>query len=100
MRTETTMNDSQAYDFCPEAERLDVRALLDTERSEQWNDYPLSGRKDYEKRVDLFNLADTIFRCFFPPETEVPTISKFWGAIQVVVAREVRVKFLSIPSLF
>jgi hypothetical protein len=87
------MNDSQAYDFCPEAERLFVHALLEAERSEQLHDYPLSRRKDYETRVDLFNLADTIFRCFFPPETEVPTCSKFWGAIEVLVAQEVRVKF-------
>lgn len=43
---------------------------------------PSSSPEDYEVRADIFNLADMIFRFFFPSTLETSMASKFWGAVK------------------
>ena len=85
LRVQAELSDSQAYISCLEAERKDVHGLLETERSERLKDYTTWQQEDYKGRVDLFNLADVLFQCFFPPEAQVPTVAKFWGGVQSIV---------------
>ncbi|KAK4224169.1 magnesium transport protein cora [Podospora fimiseda] len=85
----TTPSDRRAYCDCPEASRLEVYAQLETEGVALSDPYmpPLgpSDRQDYERRVELFNNADKLFKFFFPSDIEVPTVKKFWGAIRALV---------------
>ncbi|KAK3987253.1 hypothetical protein QBC44DRAFT_246283 [Cladorrhinum sp. PSN332] len=85
----TTPSDRRAYCDCPGASRLEVYARLEAEGLTLTDpDMPPPTppqRQDYEKRVELFNTADKLFKFFFPPDTEVPTVRKFWGAIRALV---------------
>ncbi|KAL7904353.1 hypothetical protein GGI35DRAFT_200406 [Trichoderma velutinum] len=38
-------------------------------------------RRSYEERLDVFNMADTLFQLFFPLTFHGPTTGKYWGAL-------------------
>ncbi|KAJ4855539.1 corA-like mg2+ transporter protein domain-containing protein [Trichoderma breve] len=38
-------------------------------------------RRSYEERLDVFNIADTLFQLFFPLTFHGPTTGKYWGAL-------------------
>jgi len=79
---ETIIGDRRAYNDCAKKKRDTVHGILKTERQELYRrKLTLQEQKDFEKRVSLFNAADVIFKFFFPPDTWVPTIRKFWGAV-------------------
>ncbi|KAK4236126.1 hypothetical protein C8A03DRAFT_17193 [Achaetomium macrosporum] len=83
----TPFSDRRAYAACPEATRdtiysclekrgIELSKTADVEREEQWY---------YETHLDIFNAADIVFKFFFPPDVEVPTIRKFWGALDIII---------------
>lgn len=86
--TKTTVGDRLAVEKCESGKhhRQEVYSLLDTERSKS-TAVPLDTDQEtnFERRVSLFLLADAIFTFFFPPETSVPTTSRFWGAVRAIV---------------
>ncbi|KAK4168267.1 magnesium transport protein cora [Cladorrhinum sp. PSN259] len=86
---QTAYTDRRAYNDCPEDSRVGVYTRLAFEGQMLTDpDQPCPSppqRQDYERRVDLFNAADRLFRFFFPPDSEVPTVRKFWGAIRLLV---------------
>lgn len=88
LQSETAFWDRWAYSDCKPASRLSVHEFLEVEGKKlvnQTKNQPTRERQsDYEKRVSLFNSANTIFQFFFPPDAEAPTVAKFWGAIQAL----------------
>ncbi|KAK4077895.1 uncharacterized protein Triagg1_3589 [Trichoderma aggressivum f. europaeum] len=38
-------------------------------------------RRSYEERLDVFNMAGTLFQLFFPLSFHGPTTGKYWGAL-------------------
>ncbi|KAK3950953.1 hypothetical protein QBC32DRAFT_216146 [Pseudoneurospora amorphoporcata] len=82
---ETSASDQRAYKRCPSATRLATYYMLEKEELEIVHPerrIRSSDPQDYEIRVDMFNLADMIFRFFLPATTENPMASKFWGAVK------------------
>ncbi|UKZ79218.1 hypothetical protein TrVFT333_006968 [Trichoderma virens FT-333] len=47
-------------------------------------------RRSYDERLDVFNMADTLFQLFFPLTFHGPTTGKYWGALS---------KLMHIPEL-
>jgi len=105
LQNNTAESDREAYSDCLECSRTDVHATLELERIEEelaglnsrkdpkdpkrdrthgYKRYP-DKRQSYQTRVDLFNTADRVFKSFFPPDIEVPTVRKFWGAVHDLV---------------
>ncbi|RYO78437.1 hypothetical protein DL766_001500 [Monosporascus sp. MC13-8B] len=83
----TSFSDRRAYDACPEATRDEICAHLEKEGIElsKRTDVQRGRQRDYEARLDIFNAADVVFKFFFPPNVEVPTVRKFWGALRVII---------------
>ncbi|KXX79338.1 hypothetical protein MMYC01_204552 [Madurella mycetomatis] len=83
----TTFSDRRAYTACPEATRDKVYAHLEQRGVElsRLTDVKREQQQDYETQLDIFNAADVVFKFFFPPDTEVPTTRKFWGALETII---------------
>ncbi|KAK3307749.1 uncharacterized protein B0T15DRAFT_522460 [Chaetomium strumarium] len=88
----TPFSDRRTYAACPEATRgaiysdleqggIELSKLDDVPSKEQWR---------YETQLDIFNAADIVFKFFFPPDVEMPTIRKFWGALDIIITNGVR----------
>ena len=81
--SQTSFSDRRAYIACPETTRDEIYSHLEHEgagipdRSDE--------QRRYEMRLGIFNAADAMFRFFFPPDVEVPTTRKFWGALNVFI---------------
>lgn len=82
----TDFGDRGAYQRCPVAERAAIHRQLMEESTPATQlsmaDTNRCSPDDYEDRVDFFNLADQIFRFFFPPASKAPTVGQYWGVIQ------------------
>ena len=87
LRSETSFSDRRAYATCPGATRDEVYAYLRNQGDElSGNGERKRGReRGYETRIDIANAADVVLKFFFPPHVEVPTISKFWGAVKMAI---------------
>jgi hypothetical protein len=84
--TKTIVGDRLAYNHCPKVRRVGVHGMLDKERKGLYaGKLTLKEQKDFEKRVSLFNSADIIFKFFFSPDANVPTVRRFWGAVEELV---------------
>jgi len=83
----TSFSDRRAYRECPEASRRSVYSLIEKQGAElaKATDVRSSQQRDYEDQIDVFNAADLVFRFFFPPQVEIPTVSRYWGAIQLLI---------------
>jgi len=83
----TSFSDRRAYRECPEASRMSVYSLIEKQGAElaKATDVRSSQQRDYEDQIDVFNAADLVFRFFFPPQVEVPTVTRYWGAIQLLI---------------
>jgi hypothetical protein len=84
----TPFSDRRTYAACPEATRdaiysdleqrgIELSKLEEDQHEQQWL---------YETQLDIFNAADIVFKFFFPPDVEVPTIRKFWGALDIIIS--------------
>ncbi|KAL1851985.1 hypothetical protein Daus18300_012408 [Diaporthe australafricana] len=84
---QTNFTDRKAYRGCKPSSRVAVHKLLQNRGSDlsQTSNSSTRDQQDYEEEVDIFNTADIIFRFFFPAHSEVATVGKFWGAIQLLV---------------
>ncbi|KAK4198538.1 hypothetical protein QBC40DRAFT_283526 [Triangularia verruculosa] len=81
----TARQDRGAYSELRKSSRNDVYKLLEEEGNPSNDDIPSSERKMYEGRVSFFNKADLVFKFFFPPDVEVPTVDRFWGIIMSMI---------------
>ncbi|KAF3762955.1 putative Mg2+ transporter [Cryphonectria parasitica EP155] len=83
----TSFSDRRAYTACPDATRSEVYAFLESQGVElsKSDDSQRVWQRDYEAKLDIFNAADVVFKFFFPLGVEAPTISKFWGALQIII---------------
>lgn len=79
--------DRKAYSDCPESSRASVYAIVERQGVElsKSTSVPRRDQKAYEDTVDIFNAADSVFRFFFLPQAKVATVSKYWGALKVLV---------------
>lgn len=82
----TIAGDGHAYSKCAKTTRRELHAALEAERQKlNPGEATLEQRKEFEQRVHLFNAADVVFKFFFRPDSQIPTIRKFWGAVQALV---------------
>jgi hypothetical protein len=82
----TIVGDGHAYSSCAKATRNGVHAALEAERQKlSPGEATLEQRKEFEQRVRLFNAANVVFKFFFHSDSRVPTVRKFWGAVQALV---------------
>ncbi|KAI1661526.1 hypothetical protein F4813DRAFT_386056 [Daldinia decipiens] len=83
----TSFSDRRAYSTCHEATYDEIYGDLEQEGVElsKPTDGQHERQHDYEERLDIFNAANAILNFFFPPNVEVPTIRKFWGALKFIV---------------
>lgn len=84
---QTNFTDRKAYRGCNPSSRKSVHGILQKRGSVLSQSSDSSGRDqiDYEEDVDIFNTADVIFRFFFPADTMVATVAKFWGAVRLMI---------------
>ena len=85
--SQTTFSDRRAYAACPEATRDEIYVHLEKRGIElsKLTNVQREQQLYYETQLDIFNAADVVFKFFFPPDVEVPTIRKFWGALEVII---------------
>ncbi|KAK5656101.1 hypothetical protein OQA88_5240 [Cercophora sp. LCS_1] len=83
----TPFSDRRAYNACPKATRDKIHAQLEQRGVELSGatDVQREQQQDYEMRLDIFNAADAVFKFFFPSDVVVPTINKFWGALEAII---------------
>lgn len=82
----TIVGDGHAYSRCVKTTRRDVHAELEAEPQKlSPGEATLGQRKEFEQRVQLFNAADVVFKFFLHPDSLVPTVRKFWGAVEALV---------------
>jgi hypothetical protein len=83
----TTFSDRRAYTACPESTREKIYAQLEQKGVELSGvtDVERDQQHEYETQLDIFNAADVVFKFFFPPDVVVPTIGKFWGALEAII---------------
>jgi len=83
----TSFSDRRAYAACPEGTRDEIYDQLEKEGIElsKLSDGQRGRQRDYEAQLDIFNAADVVFKFFFPPDVKVPTIGKFWGALNIII---------------
>jgi hypothetical protein len=82
----TIVGDGHAYSRCAKATRGEVHAALEAERQKlSPGEGTVEQRKEFEQRVRLFNAANVVFKFFFHSDSRVPTVRKFWGAVQALV---------------
>ncbi|EFX03055.1 Mg2+ transporter [Grosmannia clavigera kw1407] len=88
----TSFSDRHAYNACPNSTRDEISAHLQQVGAElaKITDQKsvrsqLSQQRFYEIQLDVFNAASMVFAYFFPPGVNVPTVQKFWGAVQIIV---------------
>ena len=41
-----------------------------------------TARRSYDERLEVFNMAETLFQLFFPLTFHGPTTGKYWGALR------------------
>ncbi|KAI5927644.1 hypothetical protein F4810DRAFT_648688 [Camillea tinctor] len=81
----TSISDRTAYQECRPSLRQFVHEYLEIKRPDmEEDDETDQSLKKYEDAVDIFNAADVLFEFFLPHGMEkvVPTVGKFWGAVQ------------------
>jgi len=82
-----SLSERLAYRNCPGTPHSMVFSLLEEEgravAASMLKDAKKEERKGkmFERRVDIFNAAEAIFRFFLPLASEDPIALKFWGAI-------------------
>jgi len=84
----TSFGDQRLYKSCGGDTYEALHTMLEKEGLEAAEDPEGRSRTpvDFGKRVDIFNMADIIFRFFIPPHREdLPTVKRFWGAIKYLV---------------
>ena len=81
LRNETNFVDRKRYTRCPKGSRMGLYKRLEEQ------DREASGESDenLEAQIELFNLADSVFSFFFPASVGVPTVAKFWGAVERIL---------------
>lgn len=79
---ETTFSNRKAYKDSNESTRDAAYNYLTSLAQKVDDDGSDSVRLAYEKRVDIFNAADSLYRLFLPKGFDDPTSRKFWGALQ------------------
>jgi hypothetical protein len=72
-------DERRTYQACPQRKRqeiLDVLAVgtVDAGSSEK-------SRKAHQRKIDLFDVAESVFQVFLPLHFDGPTVGKFWGAL-------------------
>lgn len=84
---QTNFTDRKAYRGCNPSSRKIVYGILQKRGSilSQSSDSSDKVQIDYEEDVEIFNTADVIFRFFFPANTIVATVGKFWGAVKLLI---------------
>lgn len=84
--------DRKAYRSCHTSTRDDVHRILENRGSvlSQSSNTSNEDQLDYEELVDIFNTVDIIFRFFFPADSEVATVGKFWGAVKSLIAVSIK----------
>ncbi|KAG6354803.1 hypothetical protein INS49_003884 [Diaporthe citri] len=88
---QTNFTDRKAYRSCNPSSRNNVHGILEKRGSilSQSPDSSSRDQVDYEEVVDIFNTADIIFRFFFPADSKVATVGKFWGAVKLLVELDI-----------
>ncbi|KAK4234084.1 hypothetical protein C8A03DRAFT_38158 [Achaetomium macrosporum] len=82
----TIIGDRRLYRSIEEVERSAVHAVIDSERqSLDLGEPSAEHQRDFDKRVNLFNSADAVFKFFFPPDTWVATTGRYWGAVLALI---------------
>jgi hypothetical protein len=87
LRRKISLSERLAYRNCPGTPHSMVFSLLEEEvramAASMLKDAKKEERKGkmFERRVDIFNAAEAIFRFFLPLASEDPIALKFWGAI-------------------
>lgn len=85
LEEKTSFAKQTAYKACPRATRADVLSFLLEQASEVDEKKDDELRQIQEDRVSLFNVADSWYQLFLPPDCQYPTVDKFWGAIMDVM---------------
>lgn len=85
LEEKTSFAKQTAYRSCPGATRADVYSFLlaQAEEVEEKKDDNL--RQIQEDRITLFNVVDSWYQLFLPPDCQYATVNKFWGAIMDVM---------------
>lgn len=86
---ETSFADRKRYLSCPSETRASLYRKLEAQGLSASGSSELDGHYQLvEEQVDAFNLAGAVFGFFLPLSAEMPTASKFWGALgQLVLVR-------------
>lgn len=85
LKESTSYSIRNAYKTGREFSREDV--IENLTKLESWIDKRQSEpiKREYEKRIDIFNAADILFGLFLPSSLDGPTVRKFWGAIKTLI---------------
>lgn len=85
--SKTSFSDRRAYKDCPEASREEIYSYLEKKGAEiaALKSKQRARQRAYETQIDIANAASTVFALFFPPDVQVPTMQKFWGALKTIV---------------
>ncbi|KAK4149610.1 hypothetical protein C8A00DRAFT_18724 [Chaetomidium leptoderma] len=82
----TVIGDRRVYRSIEEIERSAVHAVMDSERlSMDLGEPSAEHQQDFDGRVIMFNAADAVFKFFFPLDTRVATVGRYWGAVLALI---------------
>jgi hypothetical protein len=86
LRQNTSFSDQRVYQDCRDSSRIDCFDYLEEQGAmvDNFKKRPLM-RHQYETRIDILTAADIVYRFFLPLDLEAPTVSKFWGAINLLI---------------
>lgn len=79
---ETTFSNRRAYKDSTESTRDEAYVYLTSLAQKVEESGSDSVRLAYEKRIDIFNAADSLYGLFLPKGFDDPTSRKFWGALR------------------
>ncbi|KAF4125468.1 CorA-like Mg2+ transporter protein [Geosmithia morbida] len=88
-----SLADRSVYISCPKSSRDEVHKMMKTRSDEVSASKPtdeitrdwLKLQRVFEDQVTLFNLADIVFRFFFPTNFAFITVPQYWGAIKLIL---------------
>ncbi|OTA69317.1 hypothetical protein K449DRAFT_428757 [Hypoxylon sp. EC38] len=82
-----SMRDRDAYQDCNISSQRSVHAYLKGKKRGAERTEDIQEKRAYENKVDLYNAADIVFSFFLPQilGDDMPTVGKFWGAVESLV---------------
>lgn len=93
---EVSRHDCRIYQKCPQQTRSAIVDVLIREDEKANESDEL--RKLQDKKVDIFNAAESVFHLFLPFGFDGPTVGKYWGALYRLLIVSGDPKLLSLAS--